>query len=888
MAIASGTKLGPYTILGVLGVGGMGEVYRARDSRLHRDVAIKVLPEIVAADPDRIARFDQEARATAALNHPNIVALYDIGAERGVAYVVSELLSGSTLRDRIAAGPMPPRKVVEIGLEILSGLAAAHERGIAHRDLKPENIFVTEDGTVKILDFGLAKLSPAVAAGASTVATVTSPQTTPGLVLGTIGYMAPEQVRGLSADHRADIFAFGAIVYEMITGRRAFHGATTADTMTAILTADPPDLSNTSAGVSAAMNAVIRRCLEKNASDRFQSARDLSFALEAVAMGSRSGSLAAAGPGRTRARPLAMFGIIATLAAAALTTWAWALTRRPAAVASALALSISAPPGTTVEDTPAISPDGRTIAFVGADSTGTRIFIRSLNTFSTHAVTGTEGAVQPFWSPDSRSLCFFARGRLWRVEVAGAVPRIIAAVADPRGGTWGPDNTIVYSPQPDGGLYKVSADGGTPTELTTLDQARQDISHRFPRFLPGGHHVLFINRIATQQLTRYTITAVPVAGGSTQPLLDAMSPGVYHDGRLLFVRNEKLFAQTFDPGALTLSGVPELVADEVWADAMGIAGMVGFDAAGGVLGWRQASTPRTHITWKGRDGQTVERIQAANAISGTPSTDGRLIMLVRFEDQMNIVSAAILDPARGTTTRFTPPDTSFTSPVWSPDNKRVVYSLLRDGAYDLYIKETKPGDVEQRLLHTNGMKAAQSWSRDGKVILFNALGAKTRLDLWAIDATPNATARILVGGEADECCGRFSPDGKWIAYVSNASGRPEVFVKPFGDEGEPIQVSKDGGGAPDWHASGRELFFLNRENRLMRVPIAIASGRVSAGTSVPLFTISSRMKPAVQLTVADDRPYGVVGDRFLVTENENDPYASTINLLLNWAGPARR
>jgi eukaryotic-like serine/threonine-protein kinase len=439
MTIAAGTRLGPYQVSGVLGIGGMGEVYRAHDSRLHRDVAIKVLPEIVATDRDRIARFEQEARATAALNHPNIVALYDIGTEHGIAYVVSELLNGTTLRERIATEPMPPRKVVEVGLRILSGLAAAHERGIAHRDLKPENIFVTADSGVKILDFGLAKLSAAVAAGASTVATVTSPQTTPGLVLGTIGYMAPEQVRGLPADHRADIFAFGAIVYEMLTGRRAFSGATTADTMTAILTADPPDISSTPNGVSAAMNAVIRRCLEKDARDRFQSARDLAFALEAVAMETRSGSTIAAPTPAARMRSLGVVAAAALLiAAAALTTWA--VTRRPAASTTTLALSISAPAGTTVEDTPAISPDGGRIAFVGADASGSHIFVRSLNTFVTSPITGTEGATAPFWSPDGRSLGFFARGRLRRVDLTGGLPQIIAAVADPRGGTWGPDN----------------------------------------------------------------------------------------------------------------------------------------------------------------------------------------------------------------------------------------------------------------------------------------------------------------------------------------------------------------------------------------------------------------------------------------------------------------
>jgi len=886
MTITAGTRLGPYQISGVLGIGGMGEVYRAYDGRLHRDVAIKVLPEIVAADRDRIARFEQEARATAALNHPNIVALYDIGSENGIAFVVSELLSGTTLRERIASGPVSARKVVEIGLGILNGLAAAHDRGIAHRDLKPENIFVTTDGSVKILDFGLAKLSPAVAAGASTVATVTAPQTTPGLVLGTIGYMAPEQVRGLPADHRADIFSFGAIVYEMITGRRAFEGATTADTMTAILTSDPADLSTTSSGISAAVNAVIRRCLEKDARDRFQSARDLSFALEAVAMDTRSSSLIAPPRSGTGARPLAIFTIIAALIAAVALTM-WALNRRSVNPAAVLAVSITAPADTTIEDTPAISPDGGRIAFVGSDANGSHIFVRSLNTFVTSPLIGTEGATGPFWSPDGRSLGFFARGRLRRVDLTGGVPQIIASVADPRGGTWGPGNTIVYAPQPDGGLYKVSADGGAPTELTTLDRGRQEISHRFPRFLPGGRHVLFINRIATPQLTRYTIMAVPVAGGSAKPLLDAMSPGVYHDGRLFFWRNEKVFAQPFEPGTLMLSGAPELVIEGVWGDAEGIAGRVGFDVVGGVLGWRQATSHRTHITWKGRDGQTVESVQA-DAVQAVPSTDGRLIMLVRFEDQVNIVSGAILDPARGTTTPFTPPDTSFTSPVWSRDNRRVVYSLLRDGAYDLYIKETKPGATEQRLLHTNGLKAAQSWSPDGKVILFNAASAKTRLDLWAIDATPGATPKILIGGDADECCGRFSPDGHWIAYVSNASGRQEVFVKPFGREGEPLQVSKNGGASPDWHAAGHELFFLNPENRLMRVPVTMTATDFTAGTPVPLFRINSRLKPAVQLDATDDRPYVPVGDRFLVTENEDDPYASTINVLLNWAIPARR
>ena len=890
MLLPSGTKLGPYQISGVLGVGGMGEVYRAHDSRLRREVAIKVLPESMSADGDRIARFEQEARATAALNHPNIVALYDIGAERGVAYVVSELLTGTTLRARIATGRMPARKVAEIGLGILNGLAAAHERGITHRDLKPENIFVTDDGTVKILDFGLAKLSQSLDPDAGgSIATITAPHTTPGLVLGTIGYMAPEQVRGLPADHRADVFAFGAIVYELLTGRRAFHGATAADTMTAILTSDPPDLSSGPAGVPPAISAVIRRCLEKNARDRFQSARDLAFALEAVALEAGSGLTVTTMPVRTRTLSMSVFAVTVLIATAALIAWLLLSTRSSATATARLAVSISATSGTVVEQTPAISPDGRTIAFVGAErGAGTRIFVRSLETFETRPIDGTEGAEGPFWSPEGRSLGFFARGRMWRVDLAGGAPRVVATVTDPRGGTWGGDHFIVYAPHPDGGLYRVPADGGTTAELTTLDRTKQEISHRWPRLLPDGRHVLFMNRVATTQLTRYTITAVPVTGGTMKPLLDAMSPGVYADGRLLFMRDEKLFAQPFDPVGVALSGDPELIADAVWTDGQGMAGLVGFDAAGGVLGWRPALSRRTHMTWRNRDGKVVQEIQATDALRGIPSTDGRLIILARPDYRMNTLGFAILDPSRGTITPFTAPDTTSTAPVWSPDNRRVVYSLLRNGAYDLYIKDVKPAGTERLLLHTDGMKQPQSWSPDAKVILFNATSAQTRVDLWAIDATPGATPKIFAGGEADQCCGRFSPDGSWVAYVSNEPGRPEVFVKPSVREAEPLRVSNHGGGAPDWHPRGTELYFLNPENHLMSVPVTMTPQTFTAGTPVPLFPINSRIKPALQAGISDDRPYSTIGDRFLVTENEADPRASIINLLLNWTAANRR
>jgi len=450
-----------------------------------------------------------------------------------------------------------------------------------------------------------------------------------------------------------------------------------------------------------------------------------------------------------------------------------------------------------------------------------------------------------------------------------------------------PDSVIVYAPHPDAGLYRVSADGGAAAELTTLNREKQEISHRFPRWLPGGQYVLFMNRVATSQLTRYTITAVPATGGSTKPLLDAMSPGVYDSGRLLFGRDDKLFAQRFDPETLTASGEPELVADGVWNDGQGVAGLVGFDAVAGVLVWRPVLTRRMHTTWRSRDGTILEEVAAADAPLAVPSPDGRFIMLTRPDYQMNSSGYALFDTAHRTTLPFTAPDTTSTSPVWSPDSRRVVYSLLREGAFDLYIRDIKPGGGERRLLHTDAMKGAQSWSPDGKVILFNSTGGQNRVDLWKIDATPGATPTVFAGGEADQCCGRFSPDGAWIAYVSNESGRPEVFVRPFAGEAEPIQVSKDGGAAPEWHTGGGELYFLSPENRLMSVAVSTAAGTFKAGSPVGLFPINSRLTPAMQIRATGDSPYGTVGNRFLVTENESDPRASTINVLMNWTAPPR-
>jgi Tol biopolymer transport system component len=882
MILSAGTKLGPYEITGTLGAGGMGEVYRARDSRLNREVAIKILPQSVAHDRDRIARFEQEAKTTAALNHPNIVALYDVGSDGGLTFVVSELLTGSTLRERMESGGLTVRKIIELAHGIVNGLAAAHARGIVHRDLKPENIFVTADGVVKILDFGLAKLTQIDPAAVASAATFTAPQTAPGLVLGTVGYMAPEQVRGLPADHRADIFAFGTILYELLSGRRAFHGATPADTMTAILSTDPPELSPDSKIVPGALNVIMRRCLEKDPHDRYQSARDLGFALETVA--ARSSEVSIAAPATRRRGSAAT--IIAVLAGAAVLGAAWVMTRPAPAIASRLAVSIALPPDLTMSAGPAVSPDGRLLAFAAFDAqAASQIWLRSLETFETRALGGSDGGASPFWSPDSRSLGFFARGKMWRVELTGGTPRFLANVSEQRGASWGADNTIVFSPQPDGALYRVSADGGTPAPFTTLDRQRHEVSHRWPRFLPSGRQIVFLNRLA-ETTPQWVISVAKLEDGRVTRLLDADSTGFYVDGRLLFVRGSQVFAQPFKPDTLTLSGDPIPVADRVWNDFVAVGGLVGFDLGGSVLAWRPSVEGATQIVWKDRTGKSLGNVGPQGATTMVASPDGRLGVFSRTESQNHTVGVWVVDLSRGTTTRFAAPDTTSTSWVWSPDSRRIVYSLLQGAAFDLYVKDVTPGSADRLLLHSDGVKAAQSWSPDGKVILFNAGDPKTRMDLWALDLLPEAKPRIFAGGDADQCCGRFSPDGHWVAYVATDSGRPEVFVKPFAGAGEAVPVSSNGGGAPEWRGDGRELYYIAPDNRLISVPVTVTANTFKAGSPSALFRLNTKDTPGAAVSIALDPVYTPVGnDRFLVAENQSDTRASVVNLLFNWTPP---
>src|SRR4030095_13164586 len=572
MPVIEGTRLGPYEILSPLGSGGMGEVYRARDKRLGRDVAVKVLPANFSTDRDRLQRFQQEACAAGALNHPNILSIHDIGTHDGAPYVVSELLEGETLRKRLSGTTLPQRRAIDYALQLAHGLAAAHEKGIVHRDLKPENIFITKDGRVKILDFGLAKLTQVDGNELQTDIPTRRVDTEPGVVMGTVGYMSPEQVRGQTVDHRSDIFALGAIVYEMLSGQRAFHGNSPADMMSAILKEDPPDLSATNHNVSPALERLVDHCLEKNPEERFHSARDLGFALEALSASTVSSTetitIPALSTRRTGLRELIPWSLATLFLLGAVSLAIVALRGTPAKEGDLSRFYIYPPEKTSFGGaTDFISPDGRKLIFTVLGSEGwPQLWIRSIDSLAARPITGTEPASQGFWSPDSRFIAFFSAGKLKKVDVSGGPVQTLADVQTNRGGTWNKDGVILFAGAFSGGLFRVSAAGGEVTPVTKLDTSRNQNGHFWPQFLPDGRHFLYLGRSSKKETTG--IYLGPLDSGESKMLVQSDAGAKYASpGYLLFLKDRALMAQPFDAEKLQLSGEPTLVADSVASNA---------------------------------------------------------------------------------------------------------------------------------------------------------------------------------------------------------------------------------------------------------------------------------------------------------------------------------
>jgi Tol biopolymer transport system component len=859
----------------------MGEVYRARDPRLGRDVAVKVLPAAFSADPERLHRFEQEARAAAALNHPNILAVYDIGQHDGAPYMVSELLEGETLRERLNGGALPVRKAVEHAIQMAHGLAAAHEKGITHRDLKPENVFVTADGRVKILDFGLAKLVQGEPSAAAVSALPTTPPNTQtGLVLGTIGYMSPEQVRGLPADHRSDIFAFGTILYEMLSGHRAFRGETTADTMTAILKENPPDLPVVDRHISPALERIADRCLEKSPAARFQSAGDLAFALEGLSSQSEAAASTTVIARRkgllSNARVAWTLLATAGLAIAAMSIPAILYLRERPAANPEVRLELTTP-ATRQPLHFAISPDGRRLVFVASGEGVQRLWQRPLDAVTALPLEGTEGAEYPFWSPDSRAIGFFSAGKLKRVDITGGPPQIVADTPNGRGGAWNRDGTILFAPTNASGLVRVPASGGEFQPVTKLAPPRQG-SHRWPQFLPDGRRFLFfvqgnpegqgiyLGSLDSTDTTR--LTSAEGAGAYTEP------------GALVFQQQNALVVRGFDVAGSRLTGDPVTIADRVSYDA-------GFNLAGfsvsavGRLAYRAGGSERRQLTWFDRTGKVVGvagEPDTNNLVTNALSRDGRRIAVMRTVQSNQDIW--MIDVLRGGATRFTFDPALDAFGVWSPDGTRIAFESNRNGSLDLFLKPSSGAGAEELVLASPSTKIPTDWSLDGRFLLYQNADPKTGWDLVALPMIGDRKPIVVVSTPFEERGGQFSPDGRWVAYQSNESGRFEINVQPFPGPGGKWQVSTAGGTDARWGPDGKELFFLAPDLKLMAVPVRVSDSTFDAGSPAALFfqtriVVGGAADQAAQYAVSRD-------GRFLFNVPDDTSTVAPITLVLNW------
>ena len=889
-----GTKLGRYEIRSLLGEGGMGVVYRACDVKLNRDVAVKVLPAAYSADIDRLRRFEQEAQAAGSLNHPNILAVHDVGEHEGAPYVVSELLEGETLRETLSTAALPQRKAIDYATMIAHGLAAAHEKGIIHRDLKPENIFITKDDRVKILDFGLAKLIPPSGNNVvrTDVATLKA-QTSAGAVMGTAGYMSPEQVRGEPVDLRSDIFSFGAVLYETLSGRRAFHGDSAIESLNAILKEEPPDLNETKTRINPQLEKIVRRCLEKKPERRFHSAHDLSFALEALTSSSDSSlktePLVTPKPAdrvsflRNSRLAWIVAGVLALLT---LGLGVLYFTRQPQVETHAVKLLILPPAKTYLAagQPPLISPDGKTLAFVAIDDSGRGLlYVRPLDSLVARPLEGSDGAVLPFWSPDSRSLGFFAKGKLKRVDVSGGQPTTLANAPNPRGGAWNRDGVIIYCPIPPSPLLRISASGGESTPIHANLLAEGGMSRWLPSFLPDGRHYLFVARMSGSE--RDVRVGSLDSNDSKSVVSTANSHAAYAPpGYLLYRRESNLMAQHFDLEKLELQGEPIPIAEDVGFDATSYQGYFSV-SDDGVVVHQSGSAGRTQLTWSDRRGKqlgTVEEPADQGDVELSPD-DSRLVFR-RVDARTGSISLWLIDLALGTPSRFTFEKTSDFSPIWSPDGSRILFSSLRDGPPNLYQKLSSSAGTDEALLKSPVAKISFDWSHDGRYIIYGVVDPKTSWDLWFVPLADTSKPVAFLQTNFDERQAKFSPNGRWVAYVSNESGTSEVCVRQFPATPGKWQVSTAGGEQPRWRADGKELFYLSADHKLMSVEVNTEGATFEHRAPTVLFgtRIGGIDTPGNYYAVTAN------GQRFLLNNLIAEAAYTPITVVLNWTADLKR
>jgi eukaryotic-like serine/threonine-protein kinase len=834
-----GKTLAHYEITSQLGKGGMGEVYRAKDQKLGRDVAIKVLPVEFARDADRAARFQREAKLLASLNHPSIAAIYGLEESGGTNFLVLELVEGETLAERIKAGSLPIEKSLILVLQIAEALEAAHEKGVIHRDLKPANIKVTPDGKVKVLDFGLAKALEGEAAEAfgSDSPTLSMAATKEGIILGTAAYMAPEQVRGSSVDRRCDIWSFGVVLFEMLSGKRLFTGETISDTLAAVLRADV-DWSLLPKNIPASIQALLRRCLTRDRKMRLQAIGEARIAIA-----------------DHLANPIAAPEIPAEM--------------------PVMRFEIMTPPTSDITSV-AISPDGRQLVFVGLSEGQQKLWLRPLDQTTARPLAGTEGATLPFWSPDSRSIGFFAEGKLKRIDVAGGLPQILASALYAGGGTWNRDGVIVFGPAFLTPLYRVPAAGGDPVAVTRVDP-QQQMSQAFPHFMPDGRHILF-----TTWGMELGIHLASLDSAETRRLITAEMAAYAPPGYLLYTRQGTLFAQRFNPASYDLTGDAIQITDSLaFAATAGISrfsvsetGMLAYRKSGG-RGLRQ-------LVWFDRSGKETGKVgepDGNNLRYPELSPDGRRVAVARTVHGHSEIWLS--ETARGAPVRFTFNAEFSINPVWSPDGNWIAFSSAKRGNPNLYRKASNGSGNDELLLDSPLNEFPLDWSPDGRFLLFARMDPKTGGDLWGLPLEGPCEPFPFVVTQYESDNGQFSPDGRWVAYQSNESGRVEVYVQPFPGPGGKWMVSIGGGIAPRWRRDGKELFYIAPDDRLMAVPVRDSGGTLKAGAPVALFQTrivygGSSIRQKHQYAVAP------TGRSFLINISADEAATPPIAIFANW------
>jgi serine/threonine-protein kinase len=884
MSLTAGTRLGHYEIVAAIGAGGMGEVYEARDPRLNRTVAVKVLPEHMWSQPEALARFEREARMIAALNHPHITTLHDVGRHEQVDFLVMEWVEGETLAARLRRGPLRIQEALQHAIDIAGALDHAHRHGVTHRDLKPGNVMLTKRG-VKLLDFGLAKLREPQN-GSSLSALVTQAEVTiKGETLGTLQYMAPEQLEGQDADARTDIFAFGIMLHEMVTGRKAFDGSSRMSLMRSIMSDTPAAASTLRSDAPAALDRLIATCVAKDPDDRWQSARDvwreLKWILESgsVTTGNVSGGAKADAAGIPASAAASLALVAAALAAGAVWTLKPVAGIAPLPVAR---LSVTLPPGDRIGDSQrpplALSPDGTSLAYVGQHAGTTQIFVRAIDSSETRPISGTDRPSAPFFSPDGQWIGFFSRGRLKKVPTTGGAVQDVCDAASNQGGTWAPDDTIYFAPFSTSGLWKVPAAGGLATPVTTLDRSKGEVSHRWPQVLPGGKAVIFTVWTGPGSDERHLHLHM-LGSGERRVLVQGASTGRYvRSGHLLYSRADALFAVPFDLAHLQVAGQPVALAERALDDEG-----AQFDVSdSGVLAYVPVAPTRNE-----RRLVFVDATGSADPLPLPPrgytdpvlSPDGRYVAFTVLDA---IEAIWIYDLTRHTLAAFTSTSAgSSQAATWTPDGKRILYRGTRTGFRNLFWKLVDGGGEEERLTTSENLQTPTSWSPDGKYLTFvdTAVGTGPDISVLQID---RREPHVFLKTGAVETAARFTPDGRWVAYASDQSGTFEVYVRAFPGPGAALQVSTEGGSEPVWSRNGQVLYFRSGDKML--------SARM---TTQPL------LSAAPPRTIFEGRymrsdtggaGYDVSSDgRFLMVQPvaPEEP-ATQFNIVLNWFEALKR